>query len=274
MLKLCLIIGLSAGLAMGNPTPQEDDYYDDENETVCETTEDSKDPGKVCVLPFTHDDITHFGCPLDPVDKSKRWCSTKTDENGTHIGGEGAWGYCTEECPPEISPDEFSVGERAKTDTQTKTCDVKACNGFTLITKVYDKEVTFGECQFPAGINGSNDDYFCFVNDDSACTNKVPYGPPEDGRFFSTEPCETAILPRFFSGLSLNFKFGNSGSSNRNSGGWGSSNRNSGGWGSSNRNSGGWGSSRNDGWGSSGGRRGGSSGGGSSFNIGFSLFGK
>jgi len=277
MLKLCLIIGLSASLAMGNPMPTEDDdYYDNENETVCLTTQDSKDPEKVCVLPFTHDDITHFGCPLDPDDKSKRWCSTKTDENGTHIGGEGAWGYCTEECPPEISPDEFSVGEKAKTDIQTETCDFKACNGFTLVTKVFDEEVTFGECQFPAGINGSKDDYFCFVNDDSACTNKVPYGPEEDGRFFATEPCETSTLPRFFSGLSVGFKFGNSGSSRRNGGGWGGNNRNDGGWGgNSNRNNGGWGgnSNRNNGgWGNSGGNRGGNSGGG--LNIGFSFFGK
>merc|ERR1712021_273517 len=108
------------------------------------------------------------------------------------------------------------------------TAQKNAHQRFLQMNFLLAKEVTFGECQFPAGINGSNDDYFCFVNDDSACTNKVPYGPPEDGRFFSTEPCETAILPRFFSGLSLNFKFGNSGSSNRNSGGWGrgSSNQN------------------------------------------------
>jgi len=191
---------------------------------------------------------SHIGCPLDPVDKSKRWCSTKTDENGVHIGGGGSWGYCTEECPPEISPDEISVGGKAKTDVQTETCDVKACNGFTLVTQVFDEEVTFGECQFPAGINGTKDDYYCFVNADTACTDKEPYGNPEDGRFFSIEACETATLPRFFS-FGVNMRFGG-GSRRRGGGGWGGGGRRRGG--------GGWGG-----------------GGGSSLNIGFGFdFGK
>ena len=46
------------------------------------TTEDSDDPEKECVFPFTHDNITYFSCPFDSIDETKRWCSTKTDENG------------------------------------------------------------------------------------------------------------------------------------------------------------------------------------------------
>ena len=31
----------------------------------------------------------------------KPWCSTKVDDNGTHIGGQGKWGYCDSKCPTE-----------------------------------------------------------------------------------------------------------------------------------------------------------------------------
>ena len=69
-------------------------------------TKDSKDPEKECVFPFTHveedGNFTYHGCPTDPEDKTRRWCSTKTDENGVHINGIDAWGYCTPGCNPEI----------------------------------------------------------------------------------------------------------------------------------------------------------------------------
>ena len=77
----------------------DDDYTDYEyEEDICMTTEDSDDPKKECVFPFTHDNVTYFGCPFDSIDETKRWCSTKTDENGVHVRGEGAWGYCTSGC--------------------------------------------------------------------------------------------------------------------------------------------------------------------------------
>ena len=63
---------------------------------------DSDDPEKECVFPFTHDNVTYYGCPVDPIDETKRWCSTKTDENGLHIANKGAWGYCTSDCKAAI----------------------------------------------------------------------------------------------------------------------------------------------------------------------------
>ena len=62
------------------------------------TTKDSDDPEKECVFPFTHDNITYLGCPFDSIDETKRWCSTKTDENGVHVIGN--WGYCSPKCKP------------------------------------------------------------------------------------------------------------------------------------------------------------------------------
>merc|ERR1711936_229930 len=74
MLRLFLIIGLSTSLVAAIPRPQEDDY---EEEEVCLTAKDSLDPEKECVFPFTHNNITYNGCPTDPDDETKRWCSTK-----------------------------------------------------------------------------------------------------------------------------------------------------------------------------------------------------
>ena len=57
------------------------------------------DLGKPCVFPFTFNGIVHFGCPKDPDDPSKRWCSTKVDQSGNHIGGQGVYGDCALSCP-------------------------------------------------------------------------------------------------------------------------------------------------------------------------------
>ena len=29
----------------------------------------------------------------------KPWCSTKVNDKGVHINGQGKWGYCGSECP-------------------------------------------------------------------------------------------------------------------------------------------------------------------------------
>ena len=52
-------------------------------------------------------------------------------------------------------------------------CDWTACNGFTLKINIFEKELTYGQCQHPAGNDGSEDDFFCFVNADSNCADKV-----------------------------------------------------------------------------------------------------
>ena len=52
-------------------------------------------------------------------------------------------------------------------------CDWTACNGFTLKINIFEKDETYGQCQHPAGNNWSEDDFFCFVNADSNCKDKV-----------------------------------------------------------------------------------------------------
>ena len=58
------------------------DLDDEYKENVCITTSDSADPDKKCVFPFTHDGFIYNGCPIDPIDETKRWCSTKTNDKG------------------------------------------------------------------------------------------------------------------------------------------------------------------------------------------------
>ena len=45
------------------------------------------------------------GCPVDPDDRTKYWCSTKVDSSGNHIVGQGEYGDCSEKCP--IQDDNF-----------------------------------------------------------------------------------------------------------------------------------------------------------------------
>ena len=71
--------------------------------------------------------------------------------------------------------DELSIVTNATNEVQNDTCDFTACNGFTLKLDVFDKVQTYGQCQYPAGENGAEDDFFCFVNADSACKDKVVF---------------------------------------------------------------------------------------------------
>jgi len=202
MLKTCIILGsFGVLLVAGLPAPQ-DEYADEyADEEVCLTSKDSKASEKECVFPFTFNNFTYNGCPTDPTDetKTKRWCSTKVDETGKHIAGGDDWGYCTEGCTPEIFPDEFVLGSDAG-EAASDACDWTACNGFTLKINVFEKEETYGQCQHPAGNDGSEDDFFCFVNADSNCADKTIYDE-ENNLFVSSTACKDprAPLPRAFS---------------------------------------------------------------------------
>ena len=44
-------------------------------------------------------DVRYTKCILVDADDGIPWCSTKTDPNGQHIGGQGQWGHCPDSCP-------------------------------------------------------------------------------------------------------------------------------------------------------------------------------
>merc|ERR1712227_276097 len=63
----------------------------------CTTTGGGR-KGVNCVFPFTYRDVKYTGCTLEDADDGKPWCSTKTDANGQHVGGQGQWGHCASNC--------------------------------------------------------------------------------------------------------------------------------------------------------------------------------
>ena len=68
--------------------------------TTCHTIS-GPNPNKKCIFPFKHAGKTYFGCPIDPEDKTKRWCSTQVDSGGNHVTNKGQYGHCATNCPQD-----------------------------------------------------------------------------------------------------------------------------------------------------------------------------
>ena len=68
----------------------------------CKTTEIGKvGPmlGVACIFPFIYEGTSYNGCI--PDSGSCYWCSTKINDEGVHISGEGFWGCCNDVCPKD-----------------------------------------------------------------------------------------------------------------------------------------------------------------------------
>ena len=68
----------------------------------CQTTGGPVGSGSQCQLPFIYKGTTYFGCPVDLVDDTKTWCSTKIDDKGVHVSGQGEYGFCSSTCPKHV----------------------------------------------------------------------------------------------------------------------------------------------------------------------------
>lgn len=62
------------------------------------TTIGGGDTGASCAFPFIYRDVEYRGCILVDADDNKPWCSTLTDRNKQHVGGQGKWGHCPPTC--------------------------------------------------------------------------------------------------------------------------------------------------------------------------------
>ena len=74
-------------------------------------TDGGADPNKPCIFPFKFRGVIHNACTKEgnKPGETKYWCSTKTNSNGCHIGGQGNWGWCATSCktvrrPPSLPP--------------------------------------------------------------------------------------------------------------------------------------------------------------------------
>ena len=65
------------------------------------TTVSGADPGKTCVFPFRFNGVLYNECTLNgnAPGETEPWCSTLTDSNDNHQGGQGRWGFCSSDCP-------------------------------------------------------------------------------------------------------------------------------------------------------------------------------
>merc|ERR1711936_377800 len=57
--------------------------------------------GQSCIFPFTYGGTTFSGCAewvYGGENQGKLWCSTKVDSTGTHVNGEGNYGFCSATC--------------------------------------------------------------------------------------------------------------------------------------------------------------------------------
>ena len=58
--------------------------------------------GVACVFPFIFKDKKHNSCTLVDADDGIPWCSTLTDSDGVHLGGQGKWGHCPDSCEADV----------------------------------------------------------------------------------------------------------------------------------------------------------------------------
>ena len=64
-------------------------------------TDGGSDPGMACVFPFRFNGTLYDTCTFEgnSPGETNPWCSTLTDSNDDHLGGQGRWGYCSSDCP-------------------------------------------------------------------------------------------------------------------------------------------------------------------------------
>ena len=70
--------------------------------------------GAACVFPFLYKNKKHTSCTLVDADDGIPWCSTLTDSDGVHVGGQGKWGHCPDSCEADV--DVNVVGSASNTE--------------------------------------------------------------------------------------------------------------------------------------------------------------
>ncbi len=51
-----------------------------------------------CIFPFEYLGQTFYRCTTLKDPDGKPWCSTKVDEDGSHVTSGGYWGHCGQDC--------------------------------------------------------------------------------------------------------------------------------------------------------------------------------
>ena len=122
----------------------------------CTTTGGGR-TGAKCVFPFTYKDVKYTGCSLEDADDGKPWCSTKTDANGQHVGGQGQWGHCASNCEVGQGIEDSSCGLLIEGVTRAHTIGNDPTLAPWAVSIGYDDE-DVRDC---TGIEGNGHTHFC-----------------------------------------------------------------------------------------------------------------
>ena len=87
-------------------------------ELAC-TTKTGPDPNKPCQFPFKYKSITYNQCTIDGNEENETsaWCSTKVDDSGNHVAGQGKYGFCEPKCQPKNIGRFFSLRSESSKST-------------------------------------------------------------------------------------------------------------------------------------------------------------
>ena len=64
----------------------------------CSVIEKKSRDVQPCIFPFQYLGQTFNNCTILKDPENKPWCSTKVDEDGTHVTSGGFWGHCGQDC--------------------------------------------------------------------------------------------------------------------------------------------------------------------------------
>ena len=89
-----------------------------QSQQSCEVEEQKTGILKPCVFPFIYNNKVYNECTDVNDPDNKKWCSTKVDDNGIHVGNGNFWGHCGPDCEDhEDNDDDFEIlSEEAITD--------------------------------------------------------------------------------------------------------------------------------------------------------------
>ena len=163
------------------------------NTVLCNVTNDEgPQKNKACVLPFRIKGTIYKECTSEKDPDNKFWCSTKVDENGEHIVGQGNFGFCHEDCNfgtihfgSESSP---TPNDRTANDENTWDFSVTPTKNFpriltSKVTRRTTQPITITTIKIDTVKEDPNSLSFS-GNDDTFTTRPLKSTTPDDTEYY------------------------------------------------------------------------------------------